>query len=62
MVRSLAREVGLVDGDEIAFYGSERFGKYLCRRLKTIGCSVEKPLEGLNNGQRLRYLTEHGWK
>lgn len=58
MVRGLAEEIGLVDGDQIAFYGSERFGKYICQRLETLGCSVEKPLEGLNNGQRLRYLTD----
>lgn len=30
--------------------------------LETLDCSVEKPLEGLNNGQRLRWLTQHSRK
>jgi hypothetical protein len=48
-----------VAGDEIAFYGSDvRYGRYLCRRLETLGCRVTSPLLGLNNGQRLAWLTE----
>jgi modification methylase len=60
MVRRLQVKAGLIDidGNEIAFYGSERFGKYVCRRLETLGCCVTKSLEGLNNGQRLRWLTQ----
>ena len=56
----LQAKAGLVTGDEIAFYGSERYGQYVCRRLETLGCSVENVLKGLNNGQRLRWLTEQG--
>jgi len=58
MVRQLQAKADLRSGDLIWFYGSERFGKYICQRLETLGCSVVKPLEGLNNGQRLRWLTE----
>jgi len=57
LVRELLVKADLVAGDEIWFYGSERYGQYICRRLKTLGCTVTKPLEGLNNGQRLRWLT-----
>jgi hypothetical protein len=57
MVRHLAVKAGLGTGDKITFYGSERYGQYICRRLETLGCTITKPLEGLNNGQRLRWLT-----
>jgi DNA modification methylase len=58
MAAHLVTEIGLRTGDEIAFYGSRRFGKYLCRRLETLGCTVTQPLAGLNNGQRLAWLTK----
>ena len=58
MVRQLQVKADLGAGDEIAFYGSERFGQYICRRLETLGFSVVNVLKGLNNGQRLRWLTE----
>jgi hypothetical protein len=59
LVRELVVKAGLGDGDQIAFYGSdERYGRYICRRLETLGCRVTKPLFGMNNGQRLRWLTE----
>ena len=59
MVANLVAQVGLRTGDEIAFYGSDaRYGRYLCRRLETLGCRVTSPLLGLNNGQRLAWLTE----
>jgi modification methylase len=58
MAADLVAEIGLRTGDEIAFYGSQRFGKYLCRRLETLGCRVTRPLAGLNNGQRLAWLTK----
>jgi hypothetical protein len=58
LARELVTNAGLGAGDEVAFYGSdERFGRYLCRRLETLGCLVTEPLLGLNNGQRLRWLT-----
>jgi hypothetical protein len=59
LVRELLAKADLVAGDEVWFYGSERYGQYICRRLETLGCTVTKPLEGLNNGQRLRWLTNH---
>jgi hypothetical protein len=53
MAAELVIKAGLVAGDEIAFYGSDvRYGRYLCRRLETLGCRVSSPLLGLNNGQR----------
>jgi hypothetical protein len=58
MVRELVTKAGLVAGDEIAFYGSDvRYGRYVCRRLESLGCSVTSPLLGKNNGQRLAWLT-----
>jgi hypothetical protein len=52
MVRELVSKAGLRTGDEIAFYGSDaRYGRYICRRLESLGCSVTSPLLGLNNGQ-----------
>jgi hypothetical protein len=58
MVRDLVTKAGLRTGDEIAFYGSDaRYGRYICRRLESLGCSVTSPLLGLNNGQRLAFLT-----
>lgn len=59
--RDLVTKAGLGTGDEIAFYGGQRYGKYLCERLETLGCLVEKPLAGLNNGQRLGWLTAAGF-
>ena len=59
MVRDLVTKAGLGAGDEIAFYGSDvRYGRYICRRLETLGCSVTSPLLGKNNGQRAAWLTE----
>jgi hypothetical protein len=59
LVRDLVVKAGLGAGDQIAFYGSdERYGRYICRRLETLNCLVTKPLYGLNNGRRLRWLTE----
>lgn len=59
LVRQLVVGGSLVAGDVVAFYGSdERYGRYICRRLETLGCAVTSPLRGLNNGQRLRWLTE----
>jgi hypothetical protein len=60
MVADLVSKAGLVAGDGISFYGSQRYGKYLCLRLATLGMAVAQPLYGLNNGQRLRWLTEQG--
>ena len=57
-VRNLVEKAGLRAGDEIRFYGSDaRYGRYVCRRLETLGCRVTSPLLGLNNGQRLAWLT-----
>jgi modification methylase len=58
MAAYLVSKAGLVAGDEISFYGSQRYGKYLCQRLATLGLAVAQPLYGLNNGQRLRWLTQ----
>jgi SAM-dependent methyltransferase len=58
MAAYLVSKAGLGTGDEIAFYGSQRYGKYLCQRLATLGLAVTQPLYGLNNGQRLRWLTQ----
>jgi SAM-dependent methyltransferase len=58
MAAYLVSKAGLVAGDEIGFYGSQRYGKYLCQRMATLGLAVSQPLYGLNNGQRLRWLTE----
>jgi hypothetical protein len=58
MAAYLVSKAGLGTGDEIAFYGSQRYGKYLCQRLATLGLAVSQPLAGLNNGQRLRWLTQ----
>ena len=58
LARELVDKAGLVAGDEVAFYGSdERYGRYLCRRLETLGLQVTRVLYGLNNGQRLAFLT-----
>ncbi len=52
----------MIAGDVVEFYGSdERYGRYLCRRLESLGCAASAPLKGLNNGQRLAWLT-HGGK
>jgi hypothetical protein len=58
-VRQLVVKGALAAGDVVAFYGGdERYGKYICRRLATLGCEVVAPLKGLNNGQRLAWLTK----
>ena len=58
MVRYLVEKAGLAAGDDVRFYGSDvRYGRYVCRRLETLGCRVESPLLGLNNGQWLAFLT-----
>ncbi len=59
MAGELVTKGVLAAGDVVAFYGSdERYGRYICRRLATLGCVVSAPLKGLNNGQRLAWLTK----
>lgn len=48
-------------GDQITLCVSQRYARYLRRRLETLSCEVKEPLKGLNLGQQLAWLTERGF-
>jgi len=49
---------GLGTGDQIALHVPARYAAYLQERLTTFGCTVEIPTRGMNQGQKMAWLTK----
>lgn len=59
--RDLVMKAGLTTGDQIILLVTEASARYFRERLETFGCSVSEPCAGLNQGQRLAWLTRNGF-